>query len=91
LAKLMAAEGELPLQRLLRRMRDERLPEDYRDRLAIAACAYTHPRLSMVGQVKLPSQMTDNELIELIARTEADIALRDGQPWPRLAVNNSGR
>jgi hypothetical protein len=87
----MAAEGESPLQRLLRRMRDEGLPEDYRDRLAIAACAYTHPRLSVVGQMKLPSQMEDSELIELIARTEADIARRDGQPWPRLAIDNNGR
>lgn len=41
-------KGELPLQYFLRIMRDPRQPKDRRDRLAIAAAPFIHPRLNAV-------------------------------------------
>jgi hypothetical protein len=81
----------LPLDLMLDIIADPATSPERRDKFIIAAAPYCHARLSVVGQMRLPSEMSDSELIELIARTEADIARRDGQPWPRLAIDNNGR
>lgn len=39
-----AGEGETPLEYMLRLMRDERQADDRRDKMAIAAASYMHPR-----------------------------------------------
>jgi hypothetical protein len=75
----------MPLDRLIRRMNDERLDEKYRDQLAIAVAPYTAPRLSSVAITKRPAEMSDQEIAELIATTEEDM-LRFGigrDKWPR--------
>jgi hypothetical protein len=87
----LIGEQETPVARLLRRMNDAAIDEFYRDKLAALVAPYLHPRLSLAGEVKLPSAMTDSELEDLVRRTQADIARRDGQPWPRLAVDNNSR
>jgi hypothetical protein len=45
LPKLEAADQELPLYRLLRRIRDPEVDERYRDVLAIATLPFLHPRM----------------------------------------------
>ena len=39
-----AAEGETPLEYMLRIMRDREQADDRRDKMAIAAASYMHPR-----------------------------------------------
>ena len=39
-----AGEGETPLEYMLRLMRDETQPDDRRDKMAIAAASYMHPK-----------------------------------------------
>ena len=77
---------ELPLPRLLRRMNDKKLPEEYRDSLAAQAAPYCHARLSVVAAPQRPSAMTDDELDRQIAVAEEDL-LRNGvgrDKWPRI-------
>jgi hypothetical protein len=80
------AEGlEMPVDRLLRRMNDAGLAEDYRDQLATVVAPYTAPRLSAVSVTKRPVEMTDEEIAQLIGMTEEDM-LRLGigrERWPR--------
>lgn len=76
---------EMPVDRLLRRMNDPRLPEEYRDQLAQAVAPYTAARLSAVSVMKRPRQMSDEELREAIQAAKED-ALRmrtAGGSWPR--------
>jgi hypothetical protein len=76
---------ELPVDRLLRRMNDAAIPEEYRDQLAIAVAPFTAPRLSAVSVTKRPQQMSDQELAALVGLTEEDL-LRLGEgrdKWPR--------
>jgi hypothetical protein len=76
---------ELPVDRLLRRSNDPRLPEKYRDQLAAIVAPYTAPRLNAVTVAKRPAQMTDEEIAQLIGLTEEDM-LRLGigrDRWPR--------
>jgi hypothetical protein len=93
LSRLEKLRAEMPLDRLLRRMCDPALPEEYRDKLAMAAAAYCHPRYSITSQAQplTPGEMTEDQLVAVIARTKQEFAQRDGQPWPRLAVDNKGR
>jgi hypothetical protein len=51
-AVLEAAEagGELPLDYMLRVMRDSKVPHDRRDDMAKSAAPYLHPKLSAVDQ-----------------------------------------
>jgi hypothetical protein len=80
------AQGlEMPLPRLLRRMNDRKLPENYRDTLAAMAAPYCHAKLSVVTKMKRPSQMSETELAEAITLAEEDAlraGLRKGH-WPR--------
>lgn len=88
-ARAVEAQGrELPLDRLLRRMCDPGLDEKYRDSLAIAACPFLHPKLSVVGQPLTPFEMTSEQLAVTTARAEAQLRERQGQPRLTLAVNN---
>ena len=69
-----AEELELPIPRLLRRMNDKNLPENYRDSLAIVAAPYFHARLaSTTAKVQFlgPEEMTDEQLKEWNDRAEA--------------------
>jgi hypothetical protein len=88
LARVKAEVLELPVDRLLRRMNDPTLSEEYRDQLAIALGPYTAPRLSAVTIKKRPNEMTDEEIAELLNQAEGD-AQRSGNggrdPWrPRV-------
>ena len=85
LSQAKAEALELPVDRLLRRMNDPDLAEDYRDQLAAIVAPYTAPRLSAVSITKRPVEMTDEEIAQLIGRTEEDM-LRLGkgrERWPR--------
>jgi len=72
---------ELPVDRLLRRMNDPRLPEDIVDHLAALAAPYTAARLSAVSVMKRPSQMSSQELDDAIQMAKED-ALRLGSRKP---------
>jgi hypothetical protein len=74
LARAKAEALELPVDRLLRRMNDDRLPEDYRDHLAMAVAPYTAPRLSAVSITKRPAEMTDEEIAGLLDQAKDDLA-----------------
>ena len=85
LARAKAEALELPVDRLLRRMNDPGLDEDYRDHLAAIVAPYTAPRLSAISVTKRPAEMTDEEIARLIGMTEEDM-LRLGvgrDRWPR--------
>jgi hypothetical protein len=85
LVRAKAEALEFPVDRLLRRMNDASLPEDYRDQLASLVAPYTAPRLSAVSITKRPVEMTDEEITRLIGMTEEDM-LRLGvgrDRWPR--------
>jgi hypothetical protein len=81
LARAKAEALELPIDRLLRRMNDPTLAEDYRDQLAAIVAPYTAPRLSAVSIKKRPAEMTDEEIAQLIDLTRED--MRKGDRWPR--------
>jgi hypothetical protein len=79
------AGGELPLPYMLKIMNDPTQPQARRDKMAIAAAAFCHPRLGLFAEMKRPSQMTDAELDRAIAAAQED-ALRRGigrGQWPR--------
>jgi hypothetical protein len=80
------AEGlEFPVDRLLRRMNDPNLPEDYRDSLAGIVAPYCSPRLSAVSITKRPVEMTDEEIARLLDQTREDMRRGTGgrDSWPR--------
>jgi hypothetical protein len=88
LARAKAEALELPVDRLLRRMNDPGLAEDYRDHLAMAVAPYCSPRLSAVTIKKKPREMSDEEIAELLDQAKGD-AQRSGNggrdPWrPRV-------
>ena len=56
-AKIKAADFEMPVDRLIRRLNDANLSEEYRDKLAAIVAPYTAPRLNAVSISKRPSQM----------------------------------
>jgi hypothetical protein len=85
LARAKLKNLEMPVDRLLRRMNDPRLSEEYRDQLAQAVAPDTAARLSAVSVMKRPRQMSDQELDEAIQAAKED-ALRTGaggRSWPR--------
>jgi hypothetical protein len=48
LLESVAAGGEMPIGYIMRVMRDENVPSKRRDKMALAAAAYFHPRLLSV-------------------------------------------
>jgi hypothetical protein len=76
---------EMPVDRLLRRMNDPRLPEDYRDHLAALAAPYTAVRLSAVSVMKRPSQMSTQELEDAIQMAKEDVVRKGVEvgAWPQ--------
>jgi hypothetical protein len=86
LARAKAEALELPVDRLLRRMNDNRLSEDYRDHLAAIVAPYTAPRLSAVAVTKRPAEMTDAEIAELLDQAKDDmrrLGIGERDTWPR--------
>jgi hypothetical protein len=71
-------EAELPLHRLLRRMCDRTLPEEYRDKLAAIALPYCHAKILTPAQ---PRRIADLSDVELVAYTRA---LERGELLPPL-------
>jgi hypothetical protein len=83
---------ELPLDRLLRRINDTSLSEEYRDKLAAVAVNFTSPRLSAVALVKRPAQMSDDEISRLLGMTEEDLLRQGegrGEHYPYLMIEGS--
>jgi hypothetical protein len=62
LPKLAAEDAELPLYRLLRRIRDPDVDERYRDVLAIATLPFLHPRMRSDLTAKPFFMMSPEEL-----------------------------
>jgi hypothetical protein len=82
---VIKAGGILPLPYMLAVMNDPKQPQTRRDKMAIAAACFCHPRLTVYAETKRPSQMSDAELDKAIAAAEED-ALRVGITrgrWPR--------
>jgi hypothetical protein len=85
LAQAKAEALELPVDRLLRRMNDPALAENYKDQLAAILAPYTAPRLTAVAVNKRPAAMSDEEIAALIGMTQEDL-LKLGvgrDKWPR--------
>jgi hypothetical protein len=87
-AELEKLSGETPLAYMLRILHDETQPADRRDRMAALAAPYVHPRQSNIMVAKTPFEMTDEELLATTARTELQLAEREGRPRLTLAVDN---
>jgi hypothetical protein len=80
---------EMPVERLLRRINDHTLPEQYRDTLAIAVAPYCSPRLSATALIKSPASWTDQELKQVLGLTEQSL-LQLGENrdhWPVEITN----
>jgi hypothetical protein len=67
LPKLAAEDVELPLYRLLRRIRDPEIDERYRDVLAIATLPFLHPRMRSDLTAKPFFMMSPEELDQVEA------------------------
>jgi hypothetical protein len=55
---------------MLRVLNDETQPQERRDRFAIAAAPYLHPRLTSIAIAKAPFEMTKEELEQTLRRQE---------------------
>jgi hypothetical protein len=73
LPKLAAEDVELPLYRLLRRIRDPEIDERYRDVLAIATLPFLHPRMRSDMTAK-PFFMMSLEEIDQVEKAELEHA-----------------
>jgi hypothetical protein len=67
LPKLAEEDVELPLYRLLRRIRDSEIDEKYRDVLAIATLPFLHPRMRSDMTAKPFYLMSPEELDQVEA------------------------
>jgi hypothetical protein len=67
LPKLAAEDVELPLYRLLRRIRDPEVDERYRDVLAIATLPFLHPRMRSDLTAKPFFLMSEEEINQVEA------------------------
>jgi hypothetical protein len=77
--------GTQPLVYMLKIMNDPKQPQARRDKMAVAAAPFCHPRLTVIAKPKRPSEMSDAELNEAIAQAKEDL-LRHGVgrgQWPR--------
>lgn len=64
-----AGEGETPLEYMLRIMRDRDQGDDRRDKMAIAAASYMHPRA-----VEVSGEDGGPLVVEVVSFTEEDTA-----------------
>jgi hypothetical protein len=71
LPKLEAEDAELPLYRLLRRIRDPEVDERYRDVLAIAALPFLHPRMRSDLTAK-PFYLMNPEELEQVEQAQLE-------------------
>ena len=72
----------MPIEWLLRRLSDESLSPEYRDRLAVMAAPYVSPRLSAVAVTRRPAQMSDDEISKMLGVLQEDL-LRAGEDRDR--------
>jgi hypothetical protein len=69
IARAKAEALEMPIDRLIRRLNDPELSEEYSDKLAAVVVPYTAPRLSSVAIAKRPAQMSDEEIAQLCQKS----------------------
>ena len=63
------------MPRLLRRMNDLSLPEEYRDELAVAVANYCHPRRAQLAiTVLAPGEFSNAQLLEAAEKVAAQLA-----------------
>lgn len=87
LEQVEAADLELPLPRLLRRMNDPSLPENYRDGLAATIAPYLHARFApstREDRVPDPALMTDEELELFVQKAQLAALKEEARPLPHL-------
>jgi len=95
---------ELPLDFMLKVLNDPTQPLERRDRMAVHAAPYLHPRLTAAATPRATFEMSSEELTSLLyrelehARDQGDLKTvrqleelfgGDRPRRPRLAVNNS--
>lgn len=77
-ALIAAADGEMPLNYMLRVMRDETADQKRRDAMASAAAPFIHPRLSNVTgsftHKHEPTDLSDAELAHIATSSRAGVA-----------------
>jgi hypothetical protein len=66
-------------------MNDPSLPEEYRDGLAALAAPYCHARQATVTRMKLPSEMTEEELQQQITWAEEVVRAMEAAGEPIAA------
>lgn len=83
-ALVAAGDGEMPLQYMLRIMRDPGADEKRRDAMATAAATYIHPKLSTVtGTFKHthePTDLSDAELASIATSSGAGASEQADEP-----------
>ena len=82
-----AGPGEMPLEYMLKVMRDRRADEKRRDAMAIAAAAYIHPKLSSITgsftHAHEPVDLSDTDLAHIASAGSAGaITQADGSEEP---------
>lgn len=65
----MAEAGEIPLSYMLRVMRDRSADDERRDKMAIAAAAFMHPKLSST-EATLNANVKHESLLDRVAQAE---------------------
>ena len=88
-ALIAAADGEMPLEYMLRIMRDPGADEKRRDAMATAAATYIHPKLSSVTgsftHKHEPTELSDAELADIATSgSRGTTAPEDGAPEPSV-------
>lgn len=86
---IAAGDGEMPLQYMLRVMRDPLADEKRRDAMATAAATYIHPKLSSVTgsftHKHEPTELSDAELADIATSGSAGTAEpEDGPEKPSI-------
>lgn len=86
-ALVAAGDGEMPLQYMLRVMRDPKTDDKRRDAMAAAAATYIHPKLSAVtgtfSHKHEPTELSDAELANIATSGSVGaVAEADGPEEP---------
>ena len=81
-------QGESPLGYMLRIMYDPSQPDERRDKMALAAAQYIHPKLtaSAIMVAKTPYEMTEAELEATTERARLQTAEREGRLLPAPVI-----
>lgn len=81
----IAATGETPLEYMLRVMRDPGREHDQRDKMAVAAAPYVHPRLAAIEHTGKDGEALMGEATDSREVAKAVLAILQGAIRPEVS------